>query len=76
LKSKNLRKIARLTGQPYISQEPIKSLKIPFPPLEKQQEIVDFLDTQFKTLEHIRKLKENAEKTIKLILEKEVFADD
>jgi len=53
----------------------IKSLKIPLPPLEKQQEIVAFLDTQFKTLEHIRKLKENAQETIKIILEKEVFTD-
>jgi len=33
-------------------------------------------DIQFQALEKIRKLKENAEKTIKLILEKEVFGDE
>ncbi len=66
--------IKREAGQPNINAKEYLSLKIPLPPLEKQQEIIDFLDTQFKTIEHIRKLKENAEKTIKLILEKEVFA--
>ncbi len=63
------------SNYPAVSNEDIKYSKIPLPPLEKQQEIVAFLDTQFKTLEHIRKLKENAEKTIKLILEKEVFTE-
>lgn len=65
----------KAVNQVSINQEDVKFLKIPLPPLEKQQEIVAFLDTQFKTLEHIRNLKENAEKTIKLILEKEVFAE-
>ncbi len=65
-----------IIGQANINLKELKSIKIPLPPLEKQQEIIAFLDTQFKTLEHIRKLKEKAEKTIKLILEKEVFADD
>jgi len=53
----------------------LKSLQIPLPPLEKQQEIVEFLDTQFKTLEHIRKLKENTQEAIKIILGKEVFTN-
>ncbi len=64
-----------IIGQANINLEELKSIKIPLPPLEKQQEILSFLDTQFKTLEHIRKLQENAERTIKLILEKEVFTD-
>ena len=54
----------------------IKSIKIPLPPLEKQQEIVEFLDVQFEALEKIRKMRENAEKMIKIILEKEVFGDE
>ncbi len=64
-----------IIGQANINLQELKSIKIPLPPLEKQQEIVDFLDAQFKTLEHIRKLKENARETIKLILEKEVFTN-
>jgi len=64
-----------IIGQANINLQELKSIKIPLPPLEKQQEIVDFLDAQFKTLEHIRKLKENAQEIIKLILEKEVFTN-
>ncbi len=58
------------------NREELKSLKIPLPPFEKQEEIVEFLDVQFEALEKIRKLRENAEEMIKLILEKEVFGDD
>ena len=64
------------SNYPAITQDDIKTIKIPLPPLEKQKEIVEFLDVQFQALEKIRYLKENAEKTIKLILEKEVFGDE
>jgi len=63
-------------GQPALSASAVKKFKIPLPPLEKQKEIVEFLDVQFQTLEKIRKIRENAEKMIKLILEKEVFGDE
>lgn len=53
----------------------LKSLKIPLPPLEKQKEIVESFDAQFETLKNIQRLRENAEKTIKLILTKEVFSN-
>ncbi len=65
-----------IIGQANINLHELKTIKIPLPPLEKQKEIVEFLDVQFQALEKIRKLKENAEKTIKLILEKEVFGDE
>ena len=60
-------------NQVSINQGILKSLKIPLPPLEKQKEIVEFLDVQFQTLKKIRQMRENAEKMIKLILEKEIF---
>ena len=65
--------IKREAGQPNINAKEYLTLKIPLPPLEKQKEIVEFLDVQFEALEKIRKLRENAEEMIKLILEKEVF---
>ncbi len=68
--------IRRKAGQANINAKEYMSLKIPLPPLEKQKEIVEFLDVQFQTLRKLRKLHENAEKTIKLILEKEVFGDE
>lgn len=71
--------IRKLTIQSSISKLPIyniRTLKIPLPPLEKQKEIVEFLDTQFQALEKIRKMRENAEKKIKIILEKEVFENE
>ncbi len=67
--------IKREAGQPNINAKEYLSLKIPLPPLEKQKEIVEFLDVQFQALEKIRKMRENAERMIKLILEKEVFGD-
>jgi len=63
-------------NQSNFNAEQLKYIKIPLPPLEKQKEIVEFLDVQFQTLEKIHKLREHAAKTIKLILEKEVFGDD
>jgi len=58
---------------PRINPKDLLKVKVPLPPLEKQKEIVEFLDVQFQTLKKIRQMRENAEKTIKLILEKEVF---
>ncbi|ACI18253.1 hypothetical protein COPRO5265_1437 [Coprothermobacter proteolyticus DSM 5265] len=75
LLSKDLGKYANVTGQPYISQSIISSLKVPLPPIEKQQKIVDFLNVQFETLTNIRRLKENAKQTIKMILDREVFGE-
>jgi len=65
-----------IIGQANINLQELKSIKSLLPPLEKQKEIVEFLDVQFQALEKIRKLCENAEKTIKLILEKEVFGNE
>lgn len=53
-------------GQPNISQEKIKSLKLPFPNMSEQQRIADYLDTQTAKIDqaialktvHIEKLKE------------------
>ncbi len=59
-----------------IYESDLFSIKIPLPPLEKQKEIVEFLDVQFEALEKIRKIRENAEKMIKIILEKEVFGNE
>jgi len=70
--SKEIEEKGRGTTVKGISISFIKTFKIPLPPLERQKEIVEFLDIQFQALEKIRKLRENAEKTIKLILEKEV----
>ena len=52
---------------PSITQTDLSYIKVPLPPNEKQQKIVDFLNTQFETLANIRRLKENAKLTIKLI---------
>ena len=54
----------------------LASINILLPPLEKQKEIVEFLDVQFQALEKIRKLRANAERMIKLILKKEVFGGE
>jgi type I restriction-modification system DNA methylase subunit/restriction endonuclease S subunit len=58
-----------------VTKDHLKAIKIPLPPIEKQQEIVDFLNTQFETLANIRRLKENAKQTIKMILDREVFGE-
>lgn len=67
--------IKREAGQPNINAKEFAELLIPLPPLEKQQEIVDFLNVQFETLANIRRLKENAKQTIKMILDREVFGE-
>ncbi|EII0700684.1 restriction endonuclease subunit S [Campylobacter lari] len=53
-------------GQPNISQDIIKNLKIPLPPLKEQEQIANFLD---KKCEKIDLLIEKTEKQIKLIKE-------
>ena len=58
-----------------IYESDLFSIKVPLPPLEKQKEIVECLDIQFQTLKKIRQMRENAEKTIKLILEREVYGN-
>nr|WP_280996309.1 N-6 DNA methylase [Marinitoga okinawensis]CAI4093957.1 Type I restriction modification system, DNA methyltransferase subunit M and specificity subunit S [Marinitoga okinawensis] len=63
-----------IIGQANINLQELKSIKISIPPLEKQQEIIEILDSQFEALDKIRKMRENAEIMIKAILEKEVFA--
>lgn len=62
-------------NQASINLDTLRLIKIPLPPLEKQQEIVDFLNIQFETLANIRRLKENAKQTIKMILDREVFGE-
>jgi len=54
-------------GQPNISQETIKSLKIPLPPLSEQKQIAEYLD---KKLAKIDKLIEKSKKAIELLKEK------
>ena len=54
-------------GQPNISQETIKNLKIPLPPLQEQKTISEYLD---KKLAQIDKLIEKSKKAIKLLKEK------
>ncbi|AJC89902.1 type I restriction/modification system, subunit S [Campylobacter lari] len=53
-------------GQPNISQDIIKNLKIPLPPLKEQEQIANFLDEK---CEKIDLLIEKTEKQIKLIKE-------
>ena len=60
---------------PRVNPKDLLKVKIPLPPLEKQKEIIEFLDVQFQTLKKIRQMRENAEKTIKLILEREVYGN-
>lgn len=60
---------------PRVNPSDLLLAKIPLPSLEKQQEIVDFLNVQFEMLANIRKLKENAKNTIKMILDREVFGE-
>jgi restriction endonuclease S subunit len=59
-----------------IYESDLFSIKIPFPLLEKQKEIVKFLNVQFEAFEKIRKLRKNTEKMIKIILRKEVFGNE
>ncbi len=60
---------------PRVNPSDLLLAQIPLPSLEKQQEIVDFLNVQFETLTNIRRLKENAKQTIKMILDREVFGE-
>lgn len=60
---------------PRVNPSDLLLAKIPLPSLEKQQKIVDFLNVQFETLTNIRRLKENAKQTIKMILDREVFGE-
>ncbi|EAJ2796137.1 restriction endonuclease subunit S, partial [Campylobacter jejuni] len=53
-------------GQPNISQDIIKNLKIPLPPLKEQEQIANFLDEKCKKIDL---LIEKTEKQIKLIKE-------
>ncbi|EDK0874260.1 restriction endonuclease subunit S, partial [Campylobacter jejuni] len=53
-------------GQPNISQDIIKNIKIPLPPLKEQEQIANFLDEKCKKIDL---LIEKTEKQIKLIKE-------
>lgn len=68
-----LTKLMEKSQYPSITQADLSNIKVPLPSIEKQQEIVNILNTQFKTLANIRRLKENAKQTIKMILDREVF---
>lgn len=70
-----LTKLMEKSQYPSITQADLSYIKVPLPPIEKQQEIVDFLNVQFETLTNIRRLKENAKQTIKMILDREVFGE-
>ncbi|MEM3112542.1 MAG: restriction endonuclease subunit S [Candidatus Anstonellales archaeon] len=45
LQKVNLRKLAETSGQPKITQDPIKQLRIALPPIHEQQKISDVLST-------------------------------
>lgn len=70
-----LTKLMEKSQYPSITQTDLSYIKVPLPPIEKQQKIVDFLNVQFETLTNIRRLKENAKQTIKMILDREVFGE-
>lgn len=70
-----LTKLMEKSQYPSITQADLSNIKVPLPSIEKQQEIVNILNTQFKTLANIRRLKENAKQTIKMILDREVFGE-
>jgi len=57
------------TGRKRVSISDILNLKIPLPPLDVQQKIVEELDKEMEALEKVRMLKEKAEKRIEQILE-------
>lgn len=70
-----LTKLMEKSQYPSITQTDLGYIKVPLPSIEKQQEIVNILNTQFETLANIRRLKENAKQTIKIILDREVFGE-
>lgn len=70
-----LTKLMEKSQYPSITQADLSYIKVPLPSIEKQQEIVNILNTQFETLANIRRLKENAKQTIKMILDREVFGE-
>jgi type I restriction enzyme M protein len=70
-----LTKLMEKSQYPSITQTDLSYIKVPLPPIEKQQKIMDFLNVQFETLTNIRRLKENAKQTIKMILDREVFGE-
>lgn len=53
-------------GQPNISQDIIKNLKIPLPPLKEQEQIAQFLDSKISKID---KIIEKTKKQIELIKE-------
>lgn len=58
-----------------INKEKIMNIKIPLPPLEIQQKIVEELDKEMEALEKVKLLKEKAEKRIEEILN-EVWGEE
>ena len=73
-------KCGRGTAQKAIDIEEFKSIKIPIPPLEKQQEIVEYCeynDTLIKQLEkEIENNKKQAEKSITSIVKTQVLEEE
>jgi type I restriction enzyme S subunit len=41
-------------GQPNLNQEELKSLRVPLPPVEEQQAIVDYIESETKKLDEMR----------------------
>ncbi|MGC8739798.1 MAG: restriction endonuclease subunit S, partial [Candidatus Hydrogenedens sp.] len=58
-----------------VEVEDILNIKIPLPPLETQQKIVEELDREMEALEKVKLLKEKAEKRIEEILD-EVWGEE
>jgi type I restriction enzyme S subunit len=75
LGKKQFEAVTTSSAKQTITTEAIRRIKIPLPSLEKQQEIVNFFNIQYETLTNIRRLKENAKQTIKMILDREVFGE-
>lgn len=52
-------------GQPNISQETIKSFKIPLPPLPEQQDIADYLDKKCAQIDELKEKLVKKRETLK-----------
>lgn len=63
-----LKKKSRKMAQTNINAQEIKSIKIPVPPLDVQKEIVARVEERQKVLEGLRKVREEAERTMQNII--------
>ena len=60
-------------GQPNISQDIIRTFRIPVPPLSEQQEIADYLDTKCAEIDELIKVKQEKIETLKQYRQSLIF---